>query len=193
MVFLHFRRKNLTNNKMLIGVIGSIFVVVSILGAIPSHAAKNNLSKQGVILATPAVAFLLSEDRNKKILDKYENATSLTDSQLVELLKAVGFKGQALKTAWAVAKAESNGRPFAFNGNTKTGDSSFGIFQINMIGDLGEVRTDKYDLNLYAELFSPVTNAQIVYRMTKGGTDWSSWSSYNKGAIHKWLNKFPSA
>jgi Lysozyme like domain len=189
---MHFRRKNLTKNKMLVGVIGSTFMLVSILGTIPSHAAKNNLSKQvDSSLATPEVAFLLSEDKNNKILTKYENATSLTDSQLVELLKAVGFKGKALKTAWAVAKAESNGRPFAFNGNTKTGDSSFGIFQINMLGTLGPDRRDKYDLDFNAYLFNPVMNAQIVYRMTKAGTDWSSWSSYNKGAIYKWLNKFP--
>ena len=182
----------MTNNKMLIGVIGSAFVLVSILGAIPSHATKNNLSKQGTVsLATPKVAFLLSEDKNEKILTKYENATSLTDSQLVELLKAVGFKGKGLKTAWAVAKAESNGRPFAFNGNTKTGDSSYGIFQINMLGNLGPDRRDKFELDLNAELFSPVMNAQIVYHMTNGGTDWSSWSSYNKGAIKKWLSKFP--
>jgi hypothetical protein len=190
---MHFRRKNLINNKMLVGVIGSTFLLVSILGAIPSHATKNNLSKQGVVaLATPEVAFLLSEDKNKKILTKYENAHSLTDSQLVELLKAVGFKGKALRTAWAVAKAESNGRPFAFNGNTKTGDSSYGIFQINMLGTLGPDRRDKFDLDLNAELFSPVTNAEIVYYMTKGGEDWSSWSSYNKGAINKWLDKFPN-
>ena len=178
---------------MLVGVIGGAFLLVSILGAIPSHATKNNLSKQsGVVLATPEVAFLLSEDKNKKILTKYENAHSLTDSQLVELLKAVGFKGKALRTAWAVAKAESNGRPFAFNGNTKTGDSSYGIFQINMLGTLGPDRRDKFDLGLNAELFSPVKNAEIVYHMTKGGVDWSSWSSYNKGAHYKWLDKFPN-
>jgi hypothetical protein len=177
---------------MLIGVIGSAFVLVSILGAIPSHATKNNLSEQVPLrLATPEVAFLLSEDKNEKILTKYENAASLSDSQLAELLKAVGFKGKALKTAWAVAKAESNGRPFAFNGNTKTGDSSYGIFQVNMLGTLGPDRRDKYDLDFNAYLFNPVMNAQIVYRMTKAGTDWSSWSSYNKGAHYKWLNKFP--
>jgi hypothetical protein len=190
---MHFRRKNLINNKMLVGVISGTFLLVSILGAIPSHAAKNNLSKQEVSnLATLEVAFVLSEDKNNKILTKYENATSLTDSQLVELLKAVGFKGKGLRTAWAVAKAESNGRPFAFNGNTNTGDSSFGIFQINMLGTLGPDRRDKFELDLNAELFSPVKNAEIVYHMTKGGIDWSSWSSYNKGAHYKWLNKFPN-
>ena len=183
----------MNNNKMLVGVISSAFVLVSILGAMPSHATKNNLSKQEmVVLATPKVAFLLSEDKNEKILTKYENATSLTDSQLVELLKAVGFKGKGLKTAWAVAKAESNGRPFAFNGNTKTGDSSYGIFQINMLGTLGPDRRDKLDLDLNAELFSPVKNAQAVFYMTKGGNDWSSWSTMKNGAVNKWLHKFPN-
>ncbi len=178
---------------MLVGVIGGAFLLVSILGSIPSHATKNNLSKQGVVtLATPEVAFLLSKDKNEKILTKYENATSLTDSQLVELLEAVGFKGKALRTAYAVAKAESNGRPFAFNGNIKTGDSSFGVFQINMLDVLGEDRRERFDLEHNADLFNPVINAQIAYRMTKGGIDWSSWSSYNKGAIYKWLDKFPN-
>ena len=180
---------------MLVGVVSGTILFTHLFGAIPSHATDNNLSKQEesvkAIIATPKVAFMLSEDKDEKILTKYENAHSLTDTQLVELLKAVGFKGQALKTAWAVAKAESNGRPFAFNGNSKTGDSSYGIFQINMLGSLGSDRTKRYKLDFYAELFSPVKNAEIVYRMTKGGIDWSSWSSYNKGAHYKWLNKFP--
>jgi hypothetical protein len=190
---MHFRRKNLKNNKMLVGVVGNMILFSHVFMAIPSHATNNNLSKQGVVsLATPKVAFLLSEDKNEKILTKYENATSLTDSQLVELLKAVGFKGKGLRTAWAVAKAESNGRPFAFNGNTKTGDSSYGIFQINMLGSLGPDRRDKLDLDLNAELFSPVKNAEAVFYMTKGGEDWSSWSSIKNGAVNKWLNKFPN-
>jgi hypothetical protein len=190
---MHFRRINLTNNKMLIGVIGGTFLLVSILGSIPSHATKNNLSKsEGIVFATPKVAFLLSEDKNEKILTKYKNAASLTDSQLVELLEAVGFQGKALRTAYAVAKAESNGRPFAFNGNIKTGDSSFGVFQINMLDMLGVDRRERFNLKHNADLFNPVINAQIAYRMTKGGIDWSSWSSYNKGAIYKWLDKFPN-
>jgi len=45
-----------------------------------------------------------------------------TDEQLAQLLYAVGFEGRALKVAWAVVKKESNGRPLAFNGNTRTGD-----------------------------------------------------------------------
>ena len=158
-----------------------------------SHAIKNNLLSNKAEIASTAdkAVFLLSKPTTDVVLEKYADSTSLTDLQLVELLKAVGFEGRGLRTAWAVAKAESNGRPFAFNGNVKTGDSSYGIFQINMIGSLGPDRKDKFNLDLNAELFSPVKNAQIVLHMTKGGTNWSAWSSYNKGAHYKWLNKFP--
>lgn len=165
-----------------------------VLGPQANAFVKNNLSSevnQSANAAAHKAALLLIKPNKNKVLEKYENAISLSDSQLVELLKAVGFKGKGLRTAWAVAKAESNGRPFAFNGNAKTGDSSYGIFQINMLGTLGPDRRDKFDLDLNAELFSPVKNAEIVYHMTKGGTDWSSWSSYKKGAVNKWLHKFP--
>lgn len=179
---------------MLVGVISTAFVLSSMLMAIPSHAVEKNMPGQTSLdsLALKELALVASaESKKNEILTKYENATSLTDSQLVELLKAVGFKGKGLRMAWAIAKTESNGRPFAFNGNTKTGDSSYGIFQINMIGTLGPDRREKLDLNLNAELFSPVTNAEAVFYMTKGGTDWTSWSSYKTGAVYKWLNKFP--
>jgi len=184
----------LRDNKILSGVLVTV-LTLSLLnnGLSAAHAMKNNLlsSTAESQPAANKAAFLLSKPTTDVVLAKYADATSLTDSQLVELLKAVGFKGQGLKTAWAVAKAESNGRPFAFNGNVKTGDSSYGIFQINMIGDLGPDRKDKFNLDLNAELFSPVKNAEIVFHMTKGGKDWSSWSSYNKGATSKWLKRFP--
>ena len=133
-------------------------------------------------------AFLVSKEDK---LEKYENAHNLSDGQLVELLKAVGFKGKALRSACAIAKAESNGRPLAFNGNHKTGDSSYGMFQINMIGELGPDRREKFDLNSNAELFNPVTNARVALHMTKSGTDWSSWSSLNGKRYHEWYNKYP--
>lgn len=190
---LLFQEVNLRNNRILSGVLATAFGLTITLSYNSTAYAKNNLSNGNMeaIAAAHKAAFLLSTPNQSKVLEKYENAHSLTDSQLVELLKAVGFKGQGLKTAWAVAKAESNGRPFAFNGNTKTGDSSYGIFQINMLGTLGPDRREKFDLDLNAELFSPVLNAQIVYYMTNGGDNWKSWSSHNSGAIDKWLNKFP--
>jgi hypothetical protein len=134
------------------------------------------------------VAFLVSKDKK---LEKYENAHKLTDEELVDMLRHVGFEGGALRTACAIAKAESNGRPFAFNGNTETGDSSYGIFQINMLGELGPKRRDKFDLDSNAELLNPVLNAQIALHMTKNEKDWSSWSSVNGKRYQEWYNKYP--
>jgi len=135
---------------------------------------------------TPAEALVVKPETKteaqlkKETLEKFSNTVykpseMLTDKELLQLLKAVGFEGKALKLAWAVAKSESNGRPMAYNGNRKTGDSSYGIFQINMLGNLGVDRKEKFDLRSNVLLFDPVINAEITYYMTKGGKDWSSW------------------
>ena len=123
----------------------------------------------------------------QETLEKYSNTVykpseMLSDEDLKQLLAAVGFEGKALRTAWAIAKRESNGRPMAYNGNRNTGDSSYGIFQINMLGDLGVARKEKFNLKSNVLLFDPVTNAEITYYMTKGGQDWSSWKGLNKPA-----------
>lgn len=123
--------------------------------------------------------------------------TPFSDVELAQLLSAVGFEGKALRTAWAVVKKESNGRPLAFNGNTRTGDSSYGIFQINMIGGLGVTRRDKYDLESNKDLFDAVINAEIAYHMSNGGENWVAWKVQapytNKDEIRfmQWYNKFP--
>jgi diaminopimelate decarboxylase len=123
--------------------------------------------------------------------------TAFTDVELAQMLAAVGFEGKALRTAWAVVKKESNGRPLAFNGNTRTGDSSYGIFQINMIGGLGVTRRDKYDLDSNKDLFDAVINAQIAYHMSNGGEDWTSWkisapyTNSDEIRFRQWYEKFP--
>jgi hypothetical protein len=132
----------------------------------------------------------------QEVLDKFSNeiyssSEMLTDQELVLLLKTVGFEGTGLKKAWAIAKRESNGRPLAHNGNRKTGDNSYGLFQINMIGMLGPERLDKFNLKSNKELFDPVTNAEITYYMTDGGSDWSSWKGMTPKA-QEFLLKFPT-
>ena len=121
----------------------------------------------------------------------YKPSEMLTDQELLTLLETVGFEGSGLKQAWSIAKRESNGRPLAYNGNRKTGDSSYGIFQINMIGDLGPERLEKFDLESNKELFDPVTNAEITYYMTNGGLDWSAWKGMTPKA-KEWLLQFPT-
>jgi hypothetical protein len=132
-------------------------------------------------------------------LDKYRGATGLTDSELKDLLSLVGFEGNSLKVAWSVVMKESRGNPDSHNKTTATGDNSYGLFQINMIGDLGAIRREKFGISKDAELFDPVTNAQAAYYMTGRGTNFSSWG-YGPGAydgtpsepgITIWFDDFP--
>jgi len=175
------------NKSVWLGLIALVGLFAPFLNAANALETKTLITAP-ISVEAPKGVFLVS---TAKKLEKYENAHSLSDGQLVDLLKAIGFKGNALRSACAIAKAESNGRPFAFNGNTKTGDSSYGVFQINMMGELGSDRREKFELDSNAELFNPVTNAQIAHFMTKGGKDWSSWSSVNGTRYQEWYNKYP--
>lgn len=115
---------------------------------------------------------------------------------LKAVLREAGFEGKHLKEAWAIAMRESTGRPYAHNGNRSTGDNSYGLFQINMIDYLGVDRRERYDLASNVELFDPLTNARIAYKMSAHGTNWSSWAPYNGGSkeegFRKWLKKYPA-
>ncbi len=167
-----------------------LLVVVSAVFANKANAtSKNNLLIKPVEInaAAPKAALVVSK---AKKLESYENKVHLTDVQLKELLSLVGFKGKDLVVAWAIAKKESNGRPLAFNGNHKTGDSSYGMFQINMIDNLGPDRRDKFDLDHNADLFNPVKNAEIAYYMSKGGENWSAWKGITP-RTKEWMKKFP--
>ena len=169
-------------------------ITLFLFGVQPSaiETQANALTAQVVKEETKNEKQLKKETLEKFSNTVYKPSEMLTDKELINLLWAVGFEGKALKTAWAIAKTESNARPLAYNGNRNTGDSSYGIFQINMLGELGIDRKEKFELRSNILLFDPVVNAEITYYMTQGGTDWSSWSSMKTGAIKKWLDKFPN-
>ena len=184
--------KFIERNKEIISTL-SIVALVSVFSNTANAAisldTKNNLSLEQAQTSetTSKEVFLVSK---AKKLESFENKVSLTDLELKELLSLVGFKGRDLVVAWAVAKKESNGRPLAFNGNHKTGDSSYGMFQINMIGMLGPDRRDKFNLVTNSDLLNPVVNAQIAFHMSNGGKDWSAWKGLTP-RTKEWMNRFP--
>lgn len=152
---------------------------------IDAAATPEAVEKQVKILKTEIQLALFEERR-----------APLAPIELKNLLKLVGFEGTALKQAWAIVIKESNGRPKAHNKNSKTGDNSYGLFQINMIGALGPARLEKYGLKSNEELFDPITNARIAYQMSGRGNDFSAWKvyGYNNGGERyiKALAEFPS-
>lgn len=104
------------------------------------------------------------------------HGASLSDQQLMGILQQAGFTGQGLVTAFAVAKAESGGNAGAHNPNSQTGDNSYGLFQINMLGSMGPARRRQFGLNSNEDLWDPLTNARIAYQMSNGGSSWRHWS-----------------
>jgi murein DD-endopeptidase MepM/ murein hydrolase activator NlpD len=131
---------------------------------------------------------------------------ALDDKVLRETLTNAGFAGQSLENAMKVVRAESGGRPGALNPDSSTGDYSLGLFQINMIGDLGKRRNANYlrDYGKYGykgieSLYDPAINARIAYDISVQGTKWSdAWvNTSNKlklgGGGHGFGAHLPSA
>ena len=168
-------------------------------------ASITMLSSNAVETVAQSIPSHLIEVEQVSKLAILENAKELDPYELVEVLAAAGFEGKALKTAWAVAMRESRGHPMSHNKNANTGDNSYGLFQINMIGSLGTDRLakfqDKIGITKMTDLFNPLTNAKAAYYMTAGGKDWGSWglgpNAYDGDAVEpavtRWLADFPKS
>ena len=85
-------------------------------------------------------------------------------------------KEQAILMA-AVGMAESTGNSGVRNTNPNTGDDSYGLWQINMIGNLGPDRLRRYGLTSAEDLKDPETNARVMASMfkTDGITAWGAY------------------
>ena len=192
-------------NNRVVEKIASVLLAVVFVSVFSTHIQTSNA--QQIMQGKDALKNQIDKEieahkvkiKNLELKKFSEQTTPFTDEELARMLSTVGFEGRALKVAWAVVKKESNGRPLAFNGNVKTGDNSYGIFQINMIGGLGVARRDKYELNSNKDLFDPVVNAQIAYHMSNEGSNWTSWGvgkfPYNGNTVQSnfnlWITKFP--
>lgn len=115
----------------------------------------------------------------------------LKPEEVAAYLYAAGFRGDDLAKALAISYRESIGFDTnAYNGNRKTGDASYGLFQINMIGKMGERRRKAWKLKSNDELFDPIVNIRVaneMYRWNKGNNrdpfhDWGPYKGVD--AIH---------
>lgn len=89
--------------------------------------------------------------------------------------------------AAAIAMAESGGNPNSHNGNAGTGDNSYGLWQINMLGSMGPSRRAQYNLPNNEALFDPVTNARVAVAMSNNGQNWGPWTTFTRGAYLRYL------
>lgn len=111
----------------------------------------------------------------------------LSYAQLEGLWIQAGGSAATAPVAAAIALAESGGNPNSYNGNTGTGDNSYGLWQINMIGSMGPARLKEFGLTSDTQLFDPLTNAKAAVIVANGGSNFSPWTTYTHGAYEKYL------
>lgn len=116
----------------------------------------------------------------------------LSKDQITQYAKGAGFLGDDIDIAYAVAMAESGGDPTSHNQNSSTGDDSYGLWQINMIGDMGPSRRAQFGITSNSQLFDPATNARCA-KIIKDGSGWNAWSTYKSGKYTQFLDKGTSA
>lgn len=129
------------------------------------------------------------------------NEAKLSDQQLVGLVHSVGWTGTRKHrgyrddaTAIAIILAESGGDANAHNDNSATRDDSYGLFQINMYGNLKGERAKRYGLNSTSDLFQPKKNAEVAYDLYKRrGNSFRDWSTYNNGSYLRFINRANAA
>jgi hypothetical protein len=106
--------------------------------------------------------------------------------ELVGLAKQAGFNDEQAKTMAAIAMAESSGKTNAHNPNARTGDNSYGLWQINMLGNMGPQRRREFGIESNEELFDPIKNAKAAKKVFDQ-QGFNAWSVYKNGAYQRFI------
>lgn len=177
----------------------SVFVSQDLASPAPALPAKekedaspNSISSGVTQIFPPALATtnsgrLVGRDKPSRaktnmyprriVMAKYrDHRRPLSPTQVKEIAMAVGFSEEKADEVVVISKCESGHRPRTHFDNPGTGDNSYGLMQINMINSLGPSRRAYYGLSSNNELFNPVKNLRISWRMSKNGKDWGPWT-----------------
>lgn len=90
----------------------------------------------------------------------------LSPDELYQVARGAGFPAATAVKMVAIALKESGGDPNALN--AKPPDESYGLWQINMLGPLGDARLRQFGLSSKSQLYDPAVNARIAYSLWAG-------------------------
>lgn len=108
-------------------------------------------------------------------------------SEIYATLREAGFSAPSAVLMTAIALAESGGNDTArgdLSLQNATWGPSYGLFQVRTVKDqtgTGQTR----DINLLAS--SDTAQAEAAYAISRGGTDFSAWSTYTHGTYQQFL------
>jgi hypothetical protein len=118
-----------------------------------------------------------------------KSGPSVGTKDLIKLGLSQGLTPEKAITMAAVALGESGGRPGAHNPNRSTGDNSYGLWQINMIDELGPERARALGIKDYNQLKDPNINARAM-KMILNSQGLNAWSVH-RNRLH--LQYLPEA
>lgn len=98
---------------------------------------------------------------------------TLPASAIAGYAKNAGVTGQNIVIATAIALAESGGNSDAMSPPNTNGTTDYGLWQINSVHQ---------DLLSGKDWRDPAQNAQMMFTISNGGTNWRPWSTFNNGA-----------
>jgi Lysozyme like domain len=110
---------------------------------------------------------------------------AISGAKVAEAAHGAGFRDETLITMVAIAKAESGWNPRAHNPTPP--DNSFGLWQINMIGNLGPERRKLFGIDSDDELFDPATNARAA-KIIHTQQGFGAWSVFLHGTFKQHLD-----
>jgi hypothetical protein len=118
-------------------------------------------------------------DMGKDINEKLMNTAKLA--------MEAGFTKEQAKVMAAIAGGESTFNNRALNNNRASGDKSYGLWQINMIDEMGPARRKALGISSNEELYDPATNARAAkYIFDRQG--YTAWGAYKDGNAAKYMN-----
>ena len=100
--------------------------------------------------------------------------------------RQAGFTPELSPLMAAISFAESGGNSRAHNPNASTGDNSYGLMQINMLGAMGPERRAAFGIQSNEELFDPLTNMKAAKKIFDS-QGLGAWSVYRSGAYKQFL------
>jgi Lysozyme like domain len=157
--------------------LGVVLVVLVLVGAKPAadaaprrhaHHSAGTLAK---VIAPPLVL--------------PGSAARLEPERIYVYARGAGFSPDESVTATAIALAESGGRPRAHNPHPP--DDSYCLMQVNMLGPLGPARRATYRLARNSDLYDPATCMRVSFGISAGGSDWTPWTTFTRGAYLRFL------
>lgn len=159
---------------------------ILVTGKVQGQTGGSSVGTQAVPIAAgagsgaPAAPVLPPANTNPKLL------------RIMQAARGAGFQGEDLIRMTAVAMAESSGNVQAFNNNARTGDLSYGAFQVNMRGDLGPARRRQFGLANNEALFDLGTNARVA-KSIFDSQGINAWGSFRDGRFQEWMGQARAA